>query len=190
MSKKHYITIAIVAVLVVINALRILQSTPTSPLPIASKMITIDSLINMSDESLNALKQKELIAMITSTAKEYNINRNVFLGLTWHESAGFKYANKKIKDSNGRYSHGLFMIQLETAKQYDKEANEYKLLRPTYNARLAAIIFNSNLKKYGSVEYALAAHNAGTITNGVIKNAKFVTAVETAIGEVEVLFNN
>jgi hypothetical protein len=148
------------------------------------KTFATKDLVNMTEEDFNKIKEKEIMKMIIDTSVAHGIKPSIFVGLSYHESAKFKYANQKIKDSNGKWSYGLFMIQLETALEYDKNATEEKLLTPTYNTSMAAKIFDHNLKKYGSITYAIAAHNAGVIYNKKITNADFVKLVYAAIGEV------
>jgi hypothetical protein len=149
----------------------------------------IMSLISMTEDDFYRIKEQQIIQMVTDTAKACNIKPYILCGLAYHESSRFLYANRKIKDSNGRFSYGLFMIQLETAKGYDKGATEDKLLNPYYNAHLAAIIFQKNLAKYGKYEYALAAHNAGAVYNNKITNQDFVKKVYTSVGEVVAKYN-
>ena len=151
--------------------------------------ITSESIVNMSLEDLAYIRDIEILNMISDTAKAYNIKPHVLCGLAYHESGKFSYAKKKIKDSNGKFSYGLFMIQLETAILYDKTATEEKLLTPAYNAHVASLIFQSNLKKYKTYEMAIAAHNAGTIFNGKVTNGEFVKKVYFAIGEVASKYN-
>ena len=149
-----------------------------------SNTIPVKDLVNMTEDDFNRIKEAEIMKMITDTAKAYNVKPYIFCGLAWHESDHFKFANKKIKDSNGRFSYGLFMIQLETAKLYDKDVTEAKLLSPAYNTHLFATIFHKNYVKYGSIEYALAAHNAGAVYNNKISNPDFVKKVYMSIGEI------
>ena len=149
-----------------------------------SPSFTTKDFINMTEEDFNKIKEKEIMKMIEDTAKAYGIKPYTFCGLSWHESSKFKYYNQRIKDSNGRWSYGLFMNQLETALLYDKSATEAKLLNPAYNTHIAAVIFTHNLTKYGSYEMAIAAHNAGTIYNKKITNPDFVKKVYAATGEV------
>ena len=150
-----------------------------------SDNITIETLVNMSEDDIASLKEKYLMKMVSDTAKAYHIKQYTFCGLTWHESSKFKFANKKIKDSNGRFSYGMFMIQMETAILYDKTVTETKLLTPAYNTHLAAIIFTHNLEKYnGSYDYTLAAHNAGAVYNNRITNPDFIKQVKIATADI------
>ena len=160
----------------------------SSATPVATtssiQSFTAKDFISMTEEDFNRIKEKEIVKMITDTAKVYGIKPYIFCGMSWHESAKFKYYNQKIKDSNGKWSHGLFMVQLETALLFDKSATEVKLLSPAYNTHMAAVIFVHNLSKYGSYELAIAAHNAGTIYDKKITNPDFVKKVYAATGEV------
>jgi soluble lytic murein transglycosylase-like protein len=189
------LSIAIVIVLLfttVLNPFTIVkvQSTITQTQNQLVKTISIEELINMSDDDFVKLKEVQIMKMIKDTAKTNNIKPYVFCGLAWHESSKFKFANKKIKDSNGRWSYGLFMIQLETARLYDKEVTEEKLLTPTYNTHLAALIWRKNCLKYGNnIDYVLAAHNAGAVYHNKITNPDFVKQVKTAIGDVVSLYD-
>ncbi|MFA5724240.1 MAG: transglycosylase SLT domain-containing protein [Candidatus Pacearchaeota archaeon] len=146
-------------------------------------------VIEMTEEEFYQIKEKEIMQMLIDTAKVYSIKTAVFCGLAYHESERFKYAHRKIMDRNNRWSYGLFMIQMETAKLYDKSVTEAKLMTPRYNTHLAAVIFQKNLEKYDTNEYAIAAHNAGTISNHKINNPEFVKKVYTAIGEVVAKYN-
>ena len=152
--------------------------------PSTIQSFTAKDFINMTEGDFNRIKEQEIMKMITDTAKAYGIKPYTFCGLSWHESAKFKYFNQRIKDNNGRWSYGLFMVQLETAILYDSVATESKLYTPNYNTHIAAVIFKHNLTKYGSYEMAIAAHNAGTIYDKKITNVDFVKKVYTATGEV------
>jgi soluble lytic murein transglycosylase-like protein len=196
MQKKTFIIAVVIAVLILTTI--IWSSRSTAPLLISNtitqtqliKTIPIQDLINMSDDELVRIKEEYILKMVIDTARTNNINPAIFVGLAWHESSRFKFANKKIKDSNGRFSYGLFMIQLETAKLYDKNATEEKLLAPTYNTYLAALIYKKNYSKYGNNnDFALAAHNAGAVYNNKITNLDFVKQVKTAIGDVVTKFD-
>ena len=153
-------------------------------------LVHVRTFVNMQDEDIINLKHAHIVRMLKDTANAYSLKPYVFCGLSYYESDRFKQANKRRKDSNGRWSYGLFQIQLETALLYDKTADEGKLLTPAYNMHIAALIFSSNLAKYKyNYDMAIAAHNAGTIFNGQIKNAEFVKRVYTSTGEFAVRFD-
>jgi len=149
-----------------------------------SKLIATKDFINMTEEDFASIKEIEIFRMIVDTARANNIKPLIFCGLAYHESSKFKYAHSKIKDSNGKWSYGLFMIQLETALLYDKEATPEKLMTPTYNTHLAAVIYTTNHNTYKTNTFAVAAHNAGSIKKGKITNPEFIKLVETAIGNL------
>ncbi|MFA5195364.1 MAG: transglycosylase SLT domain-containing protein [Bacteroidales bacterium] len=153
------------------------------------KTITPEDVINMTEDDFFKLKEQYLVKMIVDSAKTNNINPLVLCGLAWHESSKFKFANKKIMDSNKKWSYGLFMVQLETALLYDKTATEEKLLMPTYNTHIAIVNYLNNRSKYKTDEMAIAAHNAGTIYNKKIVNVEFVKLVKTAMGDMVLLYN-
>jgi len=154
-----------------------------------TNVIKYADLVNMQDEEIREIKDREIVKMLNDTALANGIKPYVFAGLSYHESSKFNFANKRIKDSNGRFSYGLFQVQLETALLYDKGATDSKLLSPAYNMHIAAVIFKSNLKKYGgNYDMAVAAHNAGTVFNGQITNLDFVKKVHAATGEFAVKF--
>ena len=202
MSIKNIILVGVgIVIVVLLLALGIgiskfiwdpLQANPVfsqSQLQISKTTISND-FINMTEDDFNRIKETQIMKMIVDTAKVNNIKPVIFVGLSWHESSKFKFANKKIKDSNGRWSYGLFMIQLETARLYDKEVTEEKLLTPTYNTHLAALIWKKNSLKYGNnIDYILAAHNAGAVYHNKITNPDFVKQVKTAIGDVVSLYD-
>ena len=163
------------------NTVTLTQAQSTAIMP--------EDLINMTEDDISKLKEQYLIKMIIDSAKANNINPLILCGLGWHESFKFKFANKKILDSNKKWSYGVFMVQLETALLYDKTATEEKLLMPTYNTHIAIVNYLNNRSKYKTDEMAVAAHNAGTIYNKKIVNTEFVKLVKTAMGDVGMLYN-
>lgn len=144
------------------------------------------AFINMTEDEMESTIERQMFKMILDTATGYRIDYHVFRGLAYHESDRFRQAYKKRIDSNNKYSYGLFQIQFETAKLYDKNVTEKKLLTPAYNAHIAAIIFSTNLVRYnGDYELTIAAHNAGYISHGHIANMDFVKKVNAAIGDLD-----
>jgi hypothetical protein len=152
-------------------------------------IISERDLIRMNDSNISLLREKYLVKMICDTAKAYNIPETVFCGLGYHESGRFKVLHTKIKDSNDKFSYGLFQIQLGTAVLYDSGATEDKLLDPLYNAHLAAVIFQKNLVKHGTIEKAIAAHNGCINKDGKITNPNYMKEVYSSIGVVTVKYN-
>jgi soluble lytic murein transglycosylase-like protein len=189
--KSKFLLILLIAILLSISGCRILEvfdgikptAQETQNLPQISQLNSKD-FINMTDSAFYKIKEEQILEMIKDTSNAYKLKPTVMCGLAWHESDKFKFAHRKIKDSNGRWSYGLYMIQMETALSIDKEAIESKLLTPAYNASIAHRIFQRNLAKYGTYQYAIAAHNAGTIKNGKITNSDFVKLVYVSIGEI------
>jgi soluble lytic murein transglycosylase-like protein len=147
-----------------------------------------EDVLRMDDSDIATVREKYLVKMLCDTARAYNIPESVFCGLGYHESARFRVLHSKVKDSNAKFSYGLFQIQLGTAVLYDGSATEEKLLDPTYNLHLAAVIFKKNMEKHGSVEKAIAAHN-GCIKDGRITNPNYMKEVYSSIGVVTVKYN-
>ncbi len=154
---------------------------------LTNSVISERELIRMDDLRISELREKYLVKMICDTARAYNIPEAVLCGLGHHESGRFKVLHTKIKDSNNKFSYGLFQIQLGTAVLYEGSATEEKLLDPTYNLHLAAVIFKKNMEKHGSVEKAIAAHN-GCIKDGRITNPNYMKEVYSSIGVVTVKY--
>lgn len=187
---KIFICAAIFVIGLIISVVGFSASQGTIAQIAVTNVIRYADLVNYTEEEITAIKDREIVRMLNDTALANGIKPYVFIGLSYHESDRFKQANKKRKDSNNRYSYGLFQVQLETALLYDKGATDSKLLSPSYNMHIAAVIFKSNLAKYhGNYEMALAAHNCGTVFNGQIKNGDFVKKVYAATGEFATKFN-
>lgn len=194
--KKHIILSVLAGIGVVIIAVFILYFTgnisfsntaivnPSQQFPTVKSLSTKD-FINMTDSVFFKIKEQEIMSMIKDSAKAHGLKPEVICGLSWHESAKFQYAHKKILDRNKKYSYGLFMIQLDVALSIDPKATEEKLLTPVYNTWIAMQLFDKNLIKYGNrYPYAIAAHNAGVIYHDKITNPDFVKLVYTSIGEI------
>jgi hypothetical protein len=142
--------------------------------------------INMTDSVFYKIKEQEIMNMLIDTAKAHGLKPAIFCGLSWHESAKFKYAHKKIMDSNKKWSYGLFMIQLQTAQGVDPKASEEKLLTPAYNAWIAAQLMEKSLVKYKRYDYAISSHNGTIERKDFTKkvNYEYVKLVYASVGEI------
>ena len=181
MLQKKYVIIFGMALFILLGTSVYFNPSTTIP-AITTHTVTQVDFINMTEDQFYQIKEKEILGMLVDTAKVYGINPYIFCGLSYHESDRFHQAHKKRIDSNHKYSYGLFQVQMETAKLYDKNVSETQLLTPAYNAHMAALIFTKNLSRYGSYDLAIAAHNAGTIHDGKIQNTGFVKEVYASTG--------
>ena len=116
--------------IIVFLGLHFTNSSAVIPAKVTPPIVyQVVDLVNMTEEEFWQIKENEIIKVITDTANAHNINPYVLCGLGFYESERFRYAHKKIKDCNGRWSYGVYMIQLETAIEYDKDVTEEKLLK-------------------------------------------------------------
>jgi len=196
--KTLVVVLLILTTLAGISSCRILEVfdsvKPTSAqaetlLPIQSQSVAFSpkDFIDMTDSVFYKIKEQEIMKMLIDTAKVNGLKPAIFCGMSWHESAKFKYAHRKIMDSNKKWSYGLFMIQFETAMRIDPKVTEEKLLTPAYNAHIAAQLLKNSLVKYGRYDYAISSHN-GTIDIKGSKmkkvNDKYVKLVYASVGEI------
>jgi hypothetical protein len=152
---------------------------------VTSNVISYADLVNLRNEEIQQIKDREIVRMLRDTALAYNLRPYPLCGLAFHESERLRKANEKWMDRNNRYSYGVFSLQLETVQsEVDKDATEDRLLTPAFNMHYAMMLFTKNLAKYhGSYELAIAAHNAGSVKNNHITNMDFVKKVYASTGE-------
>ena len=149
MQKKHYVIVGIVLLIILLGTGFYFHPSTTTVPALTTQLVSQAAFINMTEDQFYQIKEKEILGMLVDTARAHNINPYVFCGLAYHESNKFHEAHKKRIDSNHKYSYGLFQIQMETARLYDKNVSETQLLTPADNARICALLFNKNLARHG-----------------------------------------
>lgn len=84
----------------------------------------------------------------------------------------------------GTPSYGLCQIKYQTAKELGFKGHISDLwLKPEINKYWALQYLKKQLKRYGTVDKAIAAYNAGSLKNGEIRNTKYVRKVKLAFAE-------
>ena len=126
MTEKQIRIYFIITVLIGISVALFLGGSHATINPAPGKLFSSQDFINMTDSVFFKIKEQEIMNMIKDSAKAHELRPIVLCGLSWHESDRFKYAHRKIKDSNGRWSYGLFMILMETALSIYKKVTEEK----------------------------------------------------------------
>ena len=106
-------------------------------------------------------------------AKEYNVDQNLIYAVIKAES------NFKEKAVSRKNAMGLMQLMQDTAREIANmigiEINEELLLEPDTNINLGTKYLSILLGKYGNVEVAVSAYNAGSgnvdnwITEGIIQ---------------------
>ncbi len=123
------------------------------------------------------LYKKEYSEYVSKYSKEYKVDENLIYAVIKAESN----FNKSAKSNKGAI--GVMQIMKETAKDIAKKINmqieesniEDKLLEADTNINLGTKYISILIEKYGNIEVAIAAYNAGigTIDNwikrGIIK---------------------
>lgn len=123
----------------------------------------------------------ELQLHIIKEAEAHGIDPAIIIAMCWKEST---YNPKAMGD--GGNSYGLLQIQPRWHKARMKRLGCTDLLDPYQNITVGVDYLAENLRKYGSIEAALTAYNAGSYTGTVTHYAKTVIAMATEIkGEMQ-----
>lgn len=80
-----------------------------------------------------------------------------------------------MRNDGGSPSYGLCQVKLATARHMGFKGKPSDLLKPDINADLAAKYLRYQLNRYGSMEKALSAYNAGRYIKA---NAGYVAKVK------------
>ncbi len=81
--------------------------------------------------------------------------------IVWTESS---YKSPKVMDTNNRYSYGPMQIQCETARDVGLKFGCDQLSdKPLIGIRFGIRYVQKHLDRYGNVEDAIAAYNAGRV---------------------------
>jgi soluble lytic murein transglycosylase-like protein len=115
---------------------------------------------------------RKLTYMIVSTALLYDIPVNYFMSLCYTESRFTVTAVGRNLTADGvvwSYDYGLFQLNSETFKSYDRDY----LMVPENNIRMAAEYLKDKYKKYRNWYETIISYNAGgteLIKNRTIKH--------------------
>lgn len=102
--------------------------------------------------------------------------------ICWVESSHRENAIN-IEDGNSA-SYGLCQIKLGTARLMGFRGGPLELWRnPKVNREYATKYFRYQMGRYGSLDKAIAAYNAGSVRGGVIRNRAYVEKVLRAYKE-------
>lgn len=123
----------------------------------------------------------ELQKHIIEQAEAHGIDPAIILAMAWKEST---YYSKAVGD-NGN-SIGLLQIQPKWHSARMERLNCDDLFNPYQNVVVGVDYLAENLNRYGSIEAALTAYNAGSYTGTVTQYAKTVVAMAAEIrGEAQ-----
>lgn len=118
---------------------------------------------------------------IIEQAEAHGIDPAIILAMAWKEST---YYAKAVGD--GGNSHGLLQIQPRWHSARMQRLGCTDLFDPYQNATVGIDYLAENLNRYGSIEAALTAYNAGSYTGTVTNYAKTVLAMAAEIrGEAQ-----
>ena len=121
--------------------------------------------------------KKEYSEYVSKYAKEYDVDENLVYALIKAES------NFNAKAESGKGAIGLMQLMESTAQDVCKKTNlnisdedfRDELLEPETNINIGTKYLSTLIKKYGNVEIAITAYNAGIgtvdtwIEKGIIK---------------------
>jgi soluble lytic murein transglycosylase-like protein len=118
-------------------------------------------------------------------AGQEGLNPAIVKGLCWVESS-HKPKAIHFKD-HGADSIGLCQIKVATAKLVGFKGSAKDLLNPYTNALYASKLLNKGIKRYGTLEYSIAAYNMGHLKirrikgKSTIVNKAYVSKVTVAM---------
>ena len=140
---------------------------------IVISIILFMSIIAINKHMIQILYKKEYSEYVSKYSKEYGVEENLIYAIIKAES---NFNPKAVSHQNAK---GLMQLMDGTAKEVAKKC-QIKLkgddiLEPETNINLGTNYISTLIDKYGNIEVALAAYNAGSgnvdkwIKNGVIK---------------------
>lgn len=122
---------------------------------------------------IKVLYKKEYSVYVTKYAQQYDVDENLIYALIKAES------NFEADAESNQNAQGLMQLMYSTAEDVAKksgiELTKDNILEPDININIGTKYISTLLDKYGCVELALAAYNAGSgnvdkwIANGTIK---------------------
>lgn len=133
-------------------------------------ILNIDEIKIIIQETIYPKKYSQ---EVSKYAKEYNVDEELIYAIIKAESN----FNENVKSNKGAI--GLMQLMYDTAKDVAKKIGitieENTLYKPDININLGTKYISILLEKYGCLELALAAYNAGSgnvdtwINNGTLK---------------------
>lgn len=130
-------------------------------------------VIKVQDIFFRAMYPKLYTNEVSKYAKEYSVDENLIYAIIKAES---NFDENAVSRSN---AVGLMQLMYDTAidiaKVLNIEIDEEKLLEPDVNINLGTKYISMLIARYGNIEVALAAYNAGSgnvdnwIANGTIQ---------------------
>ena len=115
---------------------------------------------------------EELQVHIIETAEAHGIDPAIIVAMAYREST---YNPKCIGD--GGDSYGLLQVQPKWHKKRMEKLGCSDLLDPFQNVTVAIDYLAENLERYGSIDKALVAYNAGHYKGTITSYAKTVIAM-------------
>jgi len=115
--------------------------------------------------------------IITGYADEFTLDEDLIKAVIWQESSGFPSAKRKENDF---YSYGLCGLTLIAARDMGYLGTEEDLIEPDINIHYATAYLRYQYERYGDLDKALVAYNAGHWT-GDLTYANQVWAKHKAI---------
>lgn len=131
-----------------------------------------------------------MIELFTVIANKVGVSTSLLLAICTAESNLHNMNN--FKDGNGKGSHGICMVNVNTARTLVPHADMLALQQIKFNIKIAAMYLKQKQDKYAYEDLYIAAYNAGIpIFNkrGKLINHKYVEKVlkirENIYGELE-----
>ena len=129
--------------------------------------------IGINKQMIKILYKKDYEQYVNKYANEYQIDENLIYAIIKAES------NFKVDAVSTSNAQGLMQLMYSTAEDVAKKAGveltEENIFEPDININLGTKYITQLIEKYGYIEVALAAYNAGSgnvdkwIKNGTIK---------------------
>ena len=127
----------------------------------------------IKNQVMKKIYKKDYSEYVSKYSQQYNVEENLIYAIIKAES------NFKANATSHQNAKGLMQLMEPTAKDVAKrfgiELTDDNILEPETNINIGTKYISTLLDKYGSVEVALAAYNAGSgnvdkwIQNGTIK---------------------
>ncbi len=103
-------------------------------------------------------------SIITGYADEFTLDEDLIKAVIWQESSGFPNAKRKENDF---YSYGLCGLTLIAAQHMGYSGTEEDLIEPDINIHYATAYLRYQYERYGNLDKALTAYNAGHWTGNL-----------------------
>ena len=127
----------------------------------------------IKNQVMKKIYKKDYPEYVSKYSQQYNVEENLIYAIIKAES------NFKANAISHQNAKGLMQLMEPTAKDVAKrfgiELTDDNIIEPETNINIGTKYISTLLDKYGSVEVALAAYNAGSgnvdkwIQNGIIK---------------------